>query len=129
MEAAISRAFGGPPTASFDESLARVIGAVIKAHLIEADLHRALELEPVDSATERAFDASMEKVRSRLADILTLHRSELRIEDGRASAFVLVEAIHAIAHAAVRNAAAGLSIEELTREAVLLARGYLNCPR
>lgn len=129
MEREVLGAFDRPEATSFDDAMRRAIEAVIKAHLVEPDLHQALEGQLAAGDNTSAHDRSVDMVMDRLAAALARHRHQFTIEDVKASAFVLTQAVHSLAHAMIRNRPAGISVKKMTREVICLARGYLICPR
>lgn len=129
MEREVLRAFDQPEATSFDDGMRRAIEAVIKAHLVEPDLHQALEGQFAVSDNTSAHDCSVDMVLERLTIALVKHRRQFTIEDEKTSAFVLTQAIHSLAHAMIRSRPGGISVQQMTREVVCLARGYLVCPR
>lgn len=129
MEREVLRAFDRPEATSFDDAMQRAIEAVIKAHLVEPDLHQALEGQLAAADNTSAHDRSVDMVMNRLTAALARHRHQFTIEDEKASAFVLTQAVHSLAHAMIRSRPAGVTVRQMTREVVCLARGYLVCPR
>ncbi|HKX39885.1 MAG TPA: TetR/AcrR family transcriptional regulator [Burkholderiaceae bacterium] len=126
MTIALEREFKPRAGENLHAALSRVIEAVMHAHQVDADLHRALEqcedLGLVDDAHDEAH-AKMQKV---VCELLTAHRAEITAANLDLAAFAMLHAVHALVHATMRERPAGVSVKGATREIVRLTYAYLT---
>jgi AcrR family transcriptional regulator len=113
--------------ATLAEALAAVIEAAIAAHAEEAELHQVLELQLAGLDRYRGPQADGH-LAEHVAALLAAHRDEIAVPDPRLATFVLVNAVHALIHAAVLERPSGVSLRAATREILRMAFGYLTTP-
>lgn len=113
--------------ASLEAALTGVIEAVVEAHRVDADLHRAFDgiHSPVQIGVER-HDSIEEHVQRKLRTMLMDHRDEVVVPDLQLATFILMTMVHALVHACVLDRPARLSLKALTRETIRAALGYLT---
>ncbi len=113
--------------ATLVEALAAVIEAAIAAHSEEAELHQVLELQLAGLDRYRGPQADGH-LAEHVAALLAAHRDEIQVPDLKLATFVLVNAVHALIHAAVLERPSAISLRIATREILRMAFGYLTTP-
>ena len=106
-----------------------MIQAAIKAHRINAPLHKVLtEQVPRVGRIKVAMDTS-KVLTERLASFLTAHRAHLNGRDPQRAAFVVETVVEALTHRAVIEHPDALSTGDIEAEALELVMGYLFSAR
>jgi AcrR family transcriptional regulator len=114
---------------TLEAALSAVVEAVVEAHRgIEAELHRALHDEFFDHEQDRD-DEIEQKFGDLVRRLLAAHRDRITVPDLKLAAFMLMNSLHPLVHAAVLERPAGLSLKAFNREMVQLALAYLTAPR
>jgi AcrR family transcriptional regulator len=108
------------------EALAGVIESAVKAHQLDADLHRVLEKQVLGLDQFPGEDESVDEIERRLRGLLEAHRAEIVVEDLRLATYMLMHAVHALIHAVVLERPSGVSVKAATRETVRMALAYLT---
>jgi len=108
------------------EALAGVIESAVKAHQLDADLHRVLEKQVLGLDPFPGEDDSFDEIERRLRGLLEAHRAEIVVEDLRLATYMLMHAVHALIHAVVLERPSGVSVKAATRETVRMALAYLT---
>ncbi|SHN12245.1 TetR/AcrR family transcriptional regulator [Rhizobacter sp. OV335] len=122
LDAALLRHRG----ASLPEALAGVIESAVKAHQLDADLHRVLEKQVLGLDQFPGDDESVDEIERRLRELLEAYRAEIVVEDLRLATWMLMHAVHALIHAVVLERPSGVSVKAATRETVRMALAYLT---
>ena len=122
LDAALLRHRG----ASLPEALAGVIESAVKAHQLDADLHRVLEKQVLGLDQFPGEDESVDEIERRLRELLEAHRADIVVEDLRLATWMLMHAVHALIHAVVLERPSGVSVKAATRETVRMALAYLT---
>ena len=124
MEAAVLCAFEQPDALTFDAAMSAAIEAMADAHLIEPDLHQALE-QQLRVETVAVHDRGMGMVVQRLMPLLSTHRGASS-EKSKLVAYVLTQAVHALIHVMCRDKTSRFPKQQMIHEISRLARGYLS---
>lgn len=111
---------------SLPEALAAVIESAVKAHQLDADLHRVLEKQVIGLHQFPGEDDSSDDIERRLRGLLEAHRADIVVEDLRLATYMLMHAVHALIHAVVLERPSGVSVKAATRETVRMALAYLT---
>lgn len=111
---------------SLPEALAGVIESAVKAHQLDADLHRVLEKQVLGLHQFPGEDESVDEIERRIRGLLEAHRADIVVEDLRLATYMLMHAVHALIHAVVLERPSGVSVKAATRETVRMALAYLT---
>ena len=129
MTLALEREFKPRDGEGLHATLARVIEAVMHAHQVDADLHRALQqCEELGLPDDEGHDEAHQKIQQLLRDMLIAHRDELVFTNPELAAFTLMHALHGLIHAVVLDRPGSVSVKAATREMIRLADAYLTAP-
>jgi len=128
MTLALEREFKPRDGEGLHATLARVIEAVMHAHQVDADLHRAFEQCEDLGLIDDAHDEAHAKMQSVVRELLTAHRREITAGNLDLAAFAVMHTVHALVHGTLRSRPAGVSVKASTREIVRLAYAYLTAP-
>jgi len=126
MTLALEREFRPRDGETLHAALTRVIGASMHAHQVDADLHRALEQCEELGLVDDAHDKAHAKMYLLVREMLAAHRDEVMITNLDLAAFMMIQTVHALVHATLRERPAGVSVKAATREIVRLAYAYLT---
>lgn len=123
IEQQLARHAGGTLEAAF----AAMIDAVVDAHRIDADLHRALDgIHTPEHMGSEQHDQIEAHLQRQLRALLQSHRSEVVVPDLQLATFTLMHMVHALVHACVLDRPPRLSVKALSREITRAAIGYLT---
>jgi len=111
---------------SLPEALAGVIESAVKAHQLDADLHRVLDKQVLGLDQFPGEDESVDEIERRIRGLLEAHRADIVVEDLRLATYMLMHAVHALIHAVVLERPSGVSMKAATRETVRMALAYLT---
>jgi AcrR family transcriptional regulator len=115
--------------ASLHVALGAVVEATVEGHLVDMDLHRALDnVDPGGRCVPPHADEIEDRLDQQLRELLMRHRDELAVADLRLAVFTLRHMVHALVHACVLDRPARLSLRSVTREITRMALGYLTTP-
>ena len=111
--------------ASLPEAVGELVEAFIRAHAVNPELHRVL----VEQVPRYGDLARLESVGTRIAGLVREYlegrREELRPKDPELAAFVVVQAVESLTHAAVLKRPEYLADGRLAEEATTLVLRYL----
>lgn len=126
MSALLDAALLQHRASSLPQALAGVIESAVKAHQLDADLHRVLEKQVLGLDQFPGQDESVDEIERRIRGLLEAHRAEIVVEDLRLATYMLMHAVHALVHAVVLERPSGVSVKAATRETVRMALAYLT---
>ena len=128
MKAVIQQALTRAMDATLDDALAGLVEATIEAHRVDADLHRVLERQPGHDVHDARHDEYIVLMQERIVALLARHRSQIAVPDLKLAAFMMMNAAHALIHAAVLERPRGVSLKTASAEITRLLRSYLTAP-
>ncbi|HEY9067956.1 MAG TPA: TetR/AcrR family transcriptional regulator [Burkholderiaceae bacterium] len=126
MTIALEREFRARAGESLHAALSRVIEAVMHAHQVDADLHRALEQCEDLGLVDDAHDEAHAKMQLVVRELLTAYRDEIAAANLDLAAFTVLHTVHGLVHATMRARPSGVSVKAATREIVRLVYAYLT---
>lgn len=108
------------------EQLAQtLISAMLKAHAVDPELHRALvEHLPKENTFQQLLEINVQ-AEEIICSFLELHQEQLRTKHLKLASFLVVTTVEAATHTAVLNRPALLQSEEFVRELSALVCRYL----
>jgi len=107
-------------------ALTRVVEAIVAAHQVDADLHRALQQCEALGLPDDESDEAHAKIQLFVRELLAAYREELAVADLNLAAFTMMHALHALVHAVVLDRPPGIAVKPATREMIRLAHAYLT---
>jgi len=113
---------------SLESSVRALVAAVLRAHLVDPELHRVLEGEVPDLDRFDGADAMDRAIALNVRSLLSVHREEIARRDLTLAATVVIRIVDALIHAAVIDPRGRLPARELERELALAVLGYLRAP-
>ncbi|WP_395704189.1 TetR/AcrR family transcriptional regulator [Aquabacterium sp.] len=111
-----------------EQALTLAIEGLVESHRIDAGLHRVLETQVTALQLADAHERFEADLNEQLCALLRKFQAELRVENLRLAAYVLMHAVHGLVHAVVHQRPGGVSLKQATREIVRLTRAYLTAP-
>lgn len=105
-----------------------LIGAALELHAVDPELHRVLVEQVPRSGRPDPEEAPETRILELARDFLKRREAEIRPNNPDLAAFVIVEAVEALTHAAVLDHPARLRDEELIQEISTLILSYLSPP-
>jgi len=116
------------PLDIFDRhSIGALIQSVIKAHLIETQLHQRFEslqdeINLTDGLQEQGFDALAEQ----LTYLISKHQKTLRVQNVHTTVWLLMNTVHTLVHLVVKQNRAPAEMEMMTAEITRMIYGYIR---
>lgn len=109
-----------------DSLLRRFVVAMISLHEHEPELHRVLfEEAPLPSSVRRQLRKRENELTAEVAGLLDAH-PEVRMQDSRLTAYIVVQAVDALIHNFVLHPPEGIDAESLTDETVRMLHMHLT---
>jgi len=122
----LTRRFAEVREAPIPEAVRAIVRAMVEVHRHDPDLHRVLvQATPAVGAKEETRRLE-EAAAGLLVGFFRARAAELRIQDYGLSAFLLVQSVEALTHAAVLEHPALLEDERFVEETTRMIVGYLT---
>ncbi len=130
MRAIIVRVLSGSPAkATLRAAVDALVGALLRAHLVEPELHRVLEMKfPLIEAGKITGEPGRQSIFNAVEALIEEHCREIRRPNPKLAAYIVLEIVESLVHKAVLHPPEHLTlpeIEEAVSEAVV---GYLTLP-
>jgi AcrR family transcriptional regulator len=103
-----------------------LVGALLKAHLIEPALHRVLEAEFPFFDLQSDDTESDQRLHHEVHELLTEHRAMLVVDDQALAVYIMMTTVESLVHAAVLDPPAGIKTQRLESAIVDLVMRYLS---
>ena len=112
--------------ASLESLLRRFVVAMIALHEHEPELHRVLfEEAPLPSSVRRQLRKRENEFATEICELLDAH-PEVRMQDPKLSAYVLVQTVDALVHNFILHPPEGIDADSLTEEIVRMLHVHLK---
>lgn len=128
MYAVIGQALQASAGLPMAQALATSIEGLVESHRIDAGLHRVLETQFASTDSVNAHRQFETVLNEQIVAMLQQYRADLRVENIRLAAYMLMHALHGLVHAVVDQRPSGVSLKQATREIVRLTKAYLLAP-
>ena len=114
------------PKPSLADAISSVVNAVIQAHLIQPELHRALEAQESLLQKNDYQEPMHENIRANTQALLERHRDELTLTNIPLATYMLTNTVELLVHAAIIDRPKKFSVPQLERSIVELVLRYLT---
>ena len=109
-------------------SVQKLVESMIKVHLVEPELHRRLyELQQTGELSGDDRTAASDHIDDYLVRTLRDHKTQFCIADEESAAFLLVHAVRAMIHAAIKKDASPAHMNQIVPEISRILYGYIHC--
>jgi AcrR family transcriptional regulator len=112
--------------APLPEAIRGLVGASLRLHTVDPELHRVLVEQIPRSGRPDPEDALARRVQEMFRAFLEEREAEIRPEKLDLAAFMVIEAVEAITHAAVLDRPEYLEVEDFVEEISTLVLSYLS---
>lgn len=128
LVSAFEARFEASVRAPLPEAVEELVGAALELHAVDPELHRVLVEQVPRSGRPHPDEAPEARILEIVRDFLQERKAEIRPTNPDLAAFVVLEAVEALTHAAVLDHPDHLRDEELTEEISTLVLAYLSPP-
>lgn len=126
MHAAMETVLARTPSLGLRAQLAAIVHAWVAAHQVAPELHRVLEKEfPFFDAPSDQSPAD-QSIHKRVRQLLEDHRNELVPQDLNLAAWIILQSMESLIHAAVIPPGASYPIEKTEQAIIDMLVGYLH---
>ena len=116
----------GEPRPRLADAVRSLVGAVMRAHLLEPELHRVLETREPMLLRHDGEDPVHADIRTRAQALLERHRHELTLTDLPLATYMVMNTVELLVHTAVIDPPAEFSAAQIEQSIVDLILRYLT---